>query len=301
MEKTDYIEECSQCGYRKLRNKNGNCGRYLAHDGFPAKCTSFWAGIKRKAVDVYSGIFVGSMKAKWTLNYLDLYAGPGKYFDRSTGQLLDSSALIALKYDYNRIILNDLDNENYDALFFRTNDDKDRISIFNVDANKIESEIAKYMGTGTLSFCFLDPSNMNDLSFETVKAISKGRRVDFLINFAFGMDFRRFKHMSERKLSSYDGFFGTNRWRAIVQKFENGDIQSLGKAILDLYFDQLESIDYLRPNDSIMHLTSYRVHNSKKTLLYYLILASKHSRGNEFFAKIRPYVEQQQELFNRPN
>lgn len=282
---------------------NGNCIKAVASDGLIARCGSAWTLQKHKLIKKYMGIFYNGMKYKFQdtgLNYIDLFAGPGIFFDRSTGIENPGSPLIALEYEFRRVFLNDLNTKNKEALRLRTKNAKSNIKVYGEDANNVAITINLDIPFGSLSFCLLDPDSMKDLKFSTIKDISgNSKRVDLLINFAYGMDYRRsskYLMAEESDNLKFDEFFGTSEWRDIEKKFQDRKDKFRAKALIELYVTQLEKIGYIKSAEGDRHKYIFPIHNLKGGLLYYLIFVSKHRRGYDFFKKIRPYSHEQQEL-----
>jgi three-Cys-motif partner protein len=92
--------------------------QYVENDKLIIPEVGNWSEKKYKLVGHYCNIFSSSMKNKWNLVYIDLFSGAGFSKIRETGNILKSSALIALSvpkpFDY--YIFNELDSEKYNAL-----------------------------------------------------------------------------------------------------------------------------------------------------------------------------------------
>lgn len=283
-----HMDKCKKC-LKKDKDKSitaGYCLKYYAQDGHIARCAPCWTEEKHKLINHYCDIFTRGMKNKFPqLNYIDLFAGPGKYIIRETGIEGSGSPLIAAGYKFHNIYLNDLDAKCTDALDMRLRQNgNSNFKIFNSDANFIAKDINSLLSLNSLSFCLADPNNMGDLKFSTLGDITNGRRVDLLINFHYGNDYRRWVNTVDGK--KYDEAFGTDKWRKIEAKYNNKEISFRAKVIIDLFIEQLEIFGFIRPDKcgSFIHYKELR--NSKNSLLYYLIFASKHQRGYDFWEKI---------------
>lgn len=290
-----YCKKCSVDEY----NKDGNCSRLKAKDGFVARCGQPWALEKHKILKLYNHLLSEGMKNNFkNINYIDLFAGPGIYFNRKSGVEKFGSPLIAINYNYSKIFLTDINEENCEALRFRTSNLKDKVFIFNEDANLVTQEIRRNISSNSINFCFVDPNNMGEFKFKTIVQISKYRRIDFLINFPYLGYRRSYKQLmaedSENK--KIDEFFGTDEWRNIENQLSEKKAVFRANALIDLYIRQLQKIGYKKATDKERHQYIFPVYNSKKGLLYYLIFVSKHKRGYDFFRKMRRYAVNQQEL-----
>lgn len=296
-------EYCIQGCDPKKGRIDGNCGKSNANDGFVARCGSSWTLEKHELIKKYMGIFYNGMKNKYErygLNYIDLFAGPGRFFDRTSGKEYPGSPILSLEYEFRRIFLNDINTKNTEALEARTANAIQNINIYAQDANKVAKQINQKLPLGSLSFCLLDPDNMKDLKFSTVEDISaNNRKVDLLINFAYGTDYRRsskFLMSKDSENSKFDEFFGTDEWRSIERKFYSREDKFRADALIELFITQLEKIGYVRYPEGDRHKFIFPIHHSGRRLLYYLIFVSKHLRGYDFCAKIGPYGKQQPEF-----
>ena len=141
---------------------------------------------------------------------------------------------------------------------------------------------------------------MKDLKLQTIADISRKRRVDLLINFAYGTDYRRsvkYLMCEDSDNNKFDDFFGTDEWRSIEKKLIKKKEIFRANALIDLYIDQLQNIGYIKVNENNRHKYIFPIYNTQKGLIYYLIFVSKHVRGYEFCEKMRKYAKTQQELF----
>jgi three-Cys-motif partner protein len=69
----------------------------LVPDGLLVDEVGSWALEKYRRLALYDTLFAGGMKRRWDVRvYLDLFCGPGRASIRGTGQLVDTSPLIAL-------------------------------------------------------------------------------------------------------------------------------------------------------------------------------------------------------------
>lgn len=290
---------CNNCEIEKVR-VNGNCTARMASDSFIARCGQPWAAKKAKILELYNHLFTEGMKNKYkNLCYIDIFSGPGIYFNNSDGSEKDGSPLIALKRNYSRYFLNDINAQNIDALKQRMKGKINKIKFYVDDANNIAKSINSELPNYSLSFCFMDPHNMSELKFETLADISRNKRVDLLINFPYGSDYRRsvkYLMLDESDNKKFDDFFGTNKWKDIEIEYKEKDILFRADALLNLYMNQLEKLGYIKIEQDKRHSYIFPIFNSRNGLLYYLIFVSKDGKGYDFCKKIRKYAIAQQEL-----
>lgn len=250
-------------------------------DGHLAIAAGEWAKEKLFYIQHYCYIFNAGMKDKWsTRAYIDLFAGPGKCVIEATGEEIDGSPLIALKcgVPFTHYFFNDIEAQAIDSLKSRANPfTSANVTFFSKDCNEVIDDLLQLLPPSSLSldFCFIDPTNWQ-IKFDSIRRLTKDRRMDLAITFHLG-SIKRVAHDAPEKL---DYFFDGSIWREkykgmlLAGRYEEGS-----RALLDVYEERLKSLDY-KINDLVY------IKNTKGVLLYYLIYASKHSRGKDFWDKI---------------
>src|SRR5713226_5274917 len=90
-------------------------------DGLTVRDSGVWAKEKLYYLERYLDIFSVGMSKKWPgkLYYVDLFAGPGKCLIRETGEEIDGSPLIALKFNFAKYFFFEANKQNYRALVSR--------------------------------------------------------------------------------------------------------------------------------------------------------------------------------------
>ena len=157
-------------------------------DGLIVRPSGPWIRKKYFFLERYADIFTRGMKRQWDLTYIDLFAGPGRCRIDLMNEETDGSPLIALNYDFSRYIFIEKDEKSYDALKKRCADSpkRSRTQFIPGDCNSV---IQKVDPTG-LSLAFIDPTGI-DIHFDTIKTLTKNRRVDLLMTIQLGMDIKR--------------------------------------------------------------------------------------------------------------
>jgi three-Cys-motif partner protein len=71
-------------------------------DGLTIRSSGIWTEEKLYYLEHYLDIFCVGMHKKWPgkLYYVDLFSGPGRCHIRETGEEIDGSPLIALKFNF---------------------------------------------------------------------------------------------------------------------------------------------------------------------------------------------------------
>lgn len=255
----------------------------LGSDGLTVRDSGIWAEEKLYYLEHYLDIFSVGMKKKWAgkIYYVDLFAGPGKCRIRETREEIDGSPLIALKFDLVKYFFFESDTACYEALAARVkarSPEKDVRIIpgdCNAEINQIEPPPL------SLGLAFIDPTGVSPLAFETIRRLAMNRKIDLIINFHEGMGIRMNIHQHTKKEGgALDSFVGSARWR---QKFRNApsSINEVCREITNEFQDNLRGLDY-----RMIDRDHIPVRTDLNSLLYYLIFASKHPRGNEFWRKI---------------
>ena len=284
--KNQYCISCDSEQYKQ----DGNCTRRMAFDGLIAKCAGPWAEIKQNIIDAYSKMITVGMRNKFDeIIYVDLYSGPGIFFNRETGVESLGSALTALQHNYHKVFLNDLNLENVNALRQRIGDKEYKVNLKNLDANEVAAIFNSEISNRSLTFCFIDPDNFGNLNFETIRDICRGKNCfDLLINFPY-VDYKRSVHLSKDR---FDKFFGTKEWYGIEKQYSGKGLGSRAGALIELFMRQLIKLDFLKP--SIRN--AFPIHNTNDGIIYYLVYASKNEKGYEFCKEMAKYAISQQNL-----
>lgn len=229
-----------------------------------------WIRRKHFFLRRYADIFSRAMKKKWDkLTFIDLFAGPGKCLIQNTNEELDGSPLIALGFEFTRYIFIEQDDEDFEALKKRCSSSSkfNRITFLRGDCNQ---EVGKIRPQG-LSLAFVDPTGIG-VQFKTIRALARHGNVDLLINVQFGMDIKRnFQRYLKKQGAVLDLFLGGN----FRDKLEDP------KDVLKIYKNQIQSLGY-----STVEYRDIPIANMKNVPMYFLLFASTHSRGLDFWKKI---------------
>jgi three-Cys-motif partner protein len=212
---------------------------------------------------------------------VDLFAGPGKCRIRETKEEIDGSPLIALKFDFAKYFFFESDTACYEALAARVKaraPQKD-VKIVLGDCNDEIDQIQP--PSSSLGLAFIDPTGVSPLAFETIRILAHERKIDLIINFHEGMGIRMNIHQHAKKEGgALDSFVGSSRWRQLFKEAPSS-IDEVCREITKEFQDNLRELHY-----GTIDRDHIPVRTDQNSLLYYLIFASKHPRGNEFWRKI---------------
>jgi len=271
----------------------------VEHDGLKTPEVGPWAEEKHRLLAHYASLFVRSMQGKWDdLVYLDLFAGPGRCVVRGTSRHYRSSPTVVLNLPeaFSFYVFCDADARNVHALEQRTARDAPgrHVTLLSGDANELCEKILAAIPKGgksrkVLSFCFLDPFQLRNLHFETIRHLAT-RFVDFLVLIPSGMDANRNEHNYTRVDNNVmDMFLGNTSWRerwraetAIEKSFEQFTVREFGASM-----EELNHIDPGIENSAVIRS------QDRNLLLYRLILYSRHKLGSTFWNETRKYADPQ--------
>lgn len=274
---------CEDCK-KEHKEEGGLCPFHRSsYDDLKCMCVGPWANQKHHYLRGYLDILSGGMRSKWSgLCYLDLFGGPGRCIIGEENSEIDGSPLIAATFAFNKLIFVDKERESTEILEKRLKGFKGNSEILCGDCNEIIEKIISKIPFRHLCLAFIDPFGLC-LPFQTLTKLTKERSVDLIINFPMGMSIKRnLKKFLLKKESLLDGFMGDSGWREEV--LSKRSYPEKYRAIYDYYRDKLKSIGYSYSSESPII-----VKNKHRTPMYYLLFASKHPRGLEFWKKIGKY------------
>lgn len=272
---------------------------HVADDGLRIPEVREWSTRKYRLFGFYCDIFTTSMRPHWkNLLYIDLFAGAGYSRIKETGEILKSSAMIALSlpHKFTKYVFCEQDHALLGALRTRVERDFPDVSAeyvegdCNENVERIVRSIPAYgPGNTLLPFCFADPFELN-LWFDTIRKLGQNRLMDFLILQALHMDANRnFSNYVVEENKKIERYLGLSTWRQEFQE-RNLNQQDFVKFLADKYRDQMVAMGYLEP-----HFHQIRS-NDKNLPLYYLAFFTKHPRGKDFFKKVEKHASAQTSL-----
>lgn len=219
------------------------------------------------------------MRKKWhgKLYYIDLFTGPGKCMARETEEEIDGSPLIALNapFPFAKYFLVDSNDEVLKVLSERCKNHPhhDRIEFYPGDCNLAIDDIIRNIPMRSLSLAFIDPTGLQ-FKFTTLGKLAE-RRVDLIITFPEGMAIKRnIKKFLAQPHSPLDDLIGDSGWRQL----------KTGREIIEYYRKKLTSLEYqeVKLGDEI------EIRSGSKNLpLYFILFASKHPLGHQFWQDIK--------------
>lgn len=270
----------------------------LADDGLVTPDVGFWGEKKYRLVQNYAEMFASSMKGKWDhLVYVDLFAGAGRSFLRDSKEIVPASPLLALSitHPFTKYIFCELNADKLEALQERVARDfgGHNVRFLHGDANRLVDNILAEMphphrGCKVLGFCFADPYNLENLSFETIRRLSK-RFFDFLILIPTGMDAQRNISVYERKPDSkLDIFLGTSEWRVAWREAQLRG-EGVNLFLTRYYGEQMTTLDYC----PTAPLETVAIRNEKNSIMYRFGFFSRNNLAKKFWRQVQKYSDDQ--------
>jgi three-Cys-motif partner protein len=254
----------------------------LASDGLPGRPTGPWVFEKKHYFERYLDIFTRGMQEKWSgrLSYVDLFSGPGRSIVRSSGEEVDGSPLLSLKYEFGSYVF--VDKPSVLSVLEKrisSHPKRSKITLIEGDCNVVISQILKVLPTGHLTLAFIDPTGLQ-IKFNTIERLVHNRSVDLLMTIQFGMGIRMNLPLYIRTHGgSLTSFVGSKDWRQDATA--GGSISHFAHRVLNRYMNRLRILGYDTVEDREIEVRS----SESNLLLYFMVLASRHSRGAEFWRK----------------
>jgi three-Cys-motif partner protein len=271
----------------------------LNDDGLPTPEIGSWGEEKYRHVQLSASLFIKSMRRKWdALVYLDLFAGAGRSQIRGTGRIVSASPLLVLGMPeaFDKYVFCEGDKNFAEALETRCRRDfpNRKVVIIPGDANaSTENIIAEMPRPGrsqkVLGFCFLDPFQMQNLQFLTIKTLSQ-RFMDFLVLIPSSMDANRNEqNYIQPRNKTLEKFVGNADWRSRWGK-EKGTGKSFENFVVEEFGRSMHRLRYIDPGLKEALL----IRSDEKNLpLYRLALYSKHKLGPKFWKETKKYSDPQ--------
>lgn len=246
-------------------------------DSLISRKSGSWIKKKHFYLNEYAKIFTRGMGKKWPhLIYIDLFAGPGRCIVKEREEELDGSPLMMLQHNFTDYIFVEKEKVLMEALQKRCAQSPkfSSITFINEDCHCTISQVISKIPSRSLGLAFIDPTDIN-IPFMTVQHFAESAHgFDLLINVQLGIDIKRnFKrYKSEGDTSRLGRFLGGK-----VPWDELNDTIN----VIKLYKERIGKLGY-----GIVEYTDIPVHNTKKAQMYFLLFASKHRRGLDFWKKI---------------
>ena len=248
----------------------------------------------------YMTLFSRATKNTWPQRaYLGLYAGAGRARVEESGEVIETSAISALRVSdpFTKYIFVDNNRDCIDALKTRIStlgNDYD-VCYIEQDVSKAVPEIKRAMPSysrrrGLLSFCFVDPFSAK-LDFDVFRRLGTQYRMDFLVLLMLGRDIRTnfrqyYQDDTDTRIADLiSDEYWRNEWvgRGLRPKH-------LIWFVLDKFGKAMSKLGYQQT--TLGEAEPVRIAHGN-VLQYYLVLYSKHSLGRKLWRETQKSVDPQ--------
>lgn len=254
----------------------------MASDGLPARSTGQWVFDKKHYFERYLDIFSRGIGPKWAgkLCYVDLFAGPGRSIVRGSQEEVKGSPLVALDYDFSRYVFVDIP-EILATLEKRleSHPKRSQVALVPGDCNIVLPEVLKQLPAGHLTLAFIDPTGLQ-IKFNTIQRLVHNRSVDLLMTIQLGMGIRlNLPQSTQSEGAALTEWLGNSDWRK--DSDEGGSWSQVTRRIVSRYLAQIRDLGYGIVRDREIEVRT----DETNLLLYFMVLASRHPRGEDFWRK----------------
>jgi three-Cys-motif partner protein len=228
----------------------------------------------------YMHAFTTSMRERYELHYVDLFAGAGIEKIENEGFEWGSPLIAAQMPDrFTQLHLCEKDGENYRALVTRLTryPQPSAPQHINDDANLCcDSVIQSIPSRGTLTLAFLDPFNLQ-IEMRTISKLT-ARRIDLVIFFPDYLDaLRNWRaYYAGQESSVLDRFMGQAGWREQLDAVAD---QRKSDVLWKMYKDSLAHLGF-HCGDPI------RISSGAGPFLYRLVFASRHPFALDLWRRV---------------
>ena len=249
-------------------------------DGLPVLVQGTWSQDKLYFVRYFSSLFNGGMKNRWPIRaYVDLFAGPGLCRDRDTGSEFEGSPLIALDCNvpFTHLYFNDINLDFVKALSERQKrlKPKANVTYLSKDCNLAAKEFADRIPQGALTLAFIDPWNF-ELRFEGLAHLGKRKATDLIVTFHSSS----IKRNAHHQLETVDAFLNDRNWKSRYIESQSDSSRPPNLVLVDTLRNSLKNeLQYTHFGEPMS------IKNSNGVPIFYLLFASKHPRGLDFWEK----------------
>jgi three-Cys-motif partner protein len=216
-----------------------------------------------------------------SINYLDLFCGPGICEEERTGKRYPGSPMLAAgcTKPFDHLFLVEQDGNLRQAAVQRIQTYRPAVNLlyWQGDANTLAPQVASALPDRSLTVAFVDPFSL-DVRFETIRVLAERRPLDLIILFADRMDLERNveAYYYPQRGSKLDQFLGEKSdWRTQWDRLANRDEGRVRQLFAEIYLKQLREIGY--------KFSRTRPIESERGPLYRLVYASKSELGLKFW------------------
>ena len=209
-----------------------------------------WTKEKLTIIDDYLQFYVNALsKQKVQLIYIDAFAGSGKT-ELQSGETIDGSALISLKYNFDKYYFIELDEERSrclnEEINTRFHEKKDKVKVITGDSNSELKKLFRSLTVYQRGVMFLDPYAM-ELEWDVLETAKQTNILDIWYLFPLNALTRNlYKKMSMQiaTKNKVTQILGTNEWEKELYH-QSAQLSIFGDEPLErVNFDRL--VDFVR-------------------------------------------------------
>jgi three-Cys-motif partner protein len=261
-------------------------------DGLIVDEVGEWASEKHARVQAYIKIASATRRKyvpppSWHAGaaYIELFSGPGRSLIKDTKRIIDGSPLVAFKaaqasVPFTEMHLNDFDAQKSSAVSARIRALGGAPICYSDPADVAVDKIVAAVNPSGLHFAFLDPYNLEGLSFDIIRKLSK-LKVDMLIHVSV-QDLQRNLDSFSKPGGVFDTF--APGWNARVDR--NQAINSFRAALMEYWLGEICKLGTM-PAKGVELIVG-----SKRQRLYWLVFVSEHDLARKFWEAIRDPMRQ---------
>ncbi len=257
-------------------------------DGLVADTVGSWATEKherlKKYIDAYRGARAMFLPPKGSggAGYVELFSGPGRSQIEATNQFIDGSPIVAYRAAqmsgtrFSELHFNDLEKANSLALKQRIRSLGGAAEIHSDSAEVAVDKIVDALNPAGLHFAFLDPYNLEDLSFSIIRKLASLTRMDMLIHVSvFDLQRNLRRYLADGRV--LDAFMPG--WRDAIDPKRND--HSVRTELLEYWLGEIRKLG-TSPAKGIE-----LVSGPGGQRLYWLVFVSAHQLGQKLWDDIR--------------
>lgn len=249
-------------------------------DGLVTPEVGPWSLRKHRFLSNYIAAFTTSMRRKWQLHYVDLFANSGVQLVRGTNKLIWGSPLIAAQapHHFQCLHLCEKNPAFCEALEQRLHRlGVERYKLLCGDANEaIATLYNEIPDRRTLTLTFVDPYGFH-AHYDMFRVLS-GRRTDLIIFFPDRVDANRnLARYAQDEQSSLSLFLGTHDW---VKRVEASPWARRMDVLGEVFREQLGKLGF-------EHVEFEPVYSEGTQRFYQLVFASKNDFGLTLWRRVQ--------------
>jgi len=261
-------------------------------DGLPVSEVGEWATEKHERLRKYIDI-TRAARRKYTdaarspenrggATYIDLFCGPGRCVVRGTTTVMDGSPLVATKIaasggiPFTEIHVADVNSDFSNSATSRIKALGGNVFGYTGSAEVTAKTIVSQLNPHGLHFAFVDPYNLEGLTFDTIEQLSRLKRMDLLLHLSVFDLQRNLERYSASDHSPLDAV--APGWKSSVDLRQSGP--GVRTAYVAYWSSKMKELGFT-------HRGVELVTGSQNQRLYWLVFLSRSELANDLWDKIR--------------